>query len=1049
MSTVIEPGNYAIRIQIADVTTVLPLRVTNPDDATRLTIARNNAALNLRAEANGSALADVEVDWSLRLEPVAIPAELHEFSFNPQPEPQVLSGSARTNAEGRLEIPLPQADPPGLRYRFSAEINTLDGRNASADAIGLLAPTAVTLGLHLPQRIVLTDERATVELASIATTGEAERGQSITIEVFPSAASDGAPLLVRRTVSDSRGRAAVQLVPLRPGAYIVRAEASDATTETTLYVAGNAYAGWTNAPGEVAIITDRTVYQPGDVARLLVTSPFTTATLLLTQERDDLRDYAVLPLQAGRLITLTVTPDMAPAISLGALLAGDELRVGATELRVGTETPVLTLTVAADRPTYLPEATAALTVTINDDQGPAAADLLLSISPDDGLADAVDPARRAFAPPAPAGLSVALPGAPLAPLSPPVPPAVIPGALVPLRAGAGALGTFTARVELPDQPGRWRISAYAFDNGGLIALDTTVITTELPLEVEPFAAPVIRPDDRAGAGLILRSTSATTSTVRIDVIADQALIDRRTLLNRTVVLAPGAEQRLTWMISDAEGPQATLRIQVAAGDYRTERSLSILVAGAADPVAFAERTASDVAGLRLSEWISAGAELEIQIAPNLRAALADSVSAERSENRITDRAAHLLIATQLGSSGDTAVRERWRLEALQAWNELTAGQNSDGGWGWWPGSPSSPFISAFAVEAQAAGGRFLGSERSTSLRALAYLERVAPQAEPNLRAYIAYVLRQAGRPSNDLLFELPIDELNRAGLAFAALSLSDAEAETALDRLLALVDRASADTPPLAGLPRDQLSSAAATVQALQARRPGTPALELNRERIRASWGVAGWSSAYAAARVAMALQPVSVPTPPPIQQITLGDQIIAAGPVTTTLRFTIPAAAANTLNIATPPNSEPLIAVRTPETPPEDSTPLLVDLIAANGETLDPARLRNGDSLTMSLLLIVTEPILGAELEIALPAAFELLPTSVPTPFDHLGERRDQRIVRLTAATLMPGVYRVQLPLHIISFGRFNAPPPRLQSQYDNKRPQYARQPLVIRVQP
>jgi uncharacterized protein YfaS (alpha-2-macroglobulin family) len=79
-------------------------------------------------------------------------------------------------------------------------------------------------------------------------------------------------------------------------------------------------------------------------------------------------------------------------------------------------------------------------------------------------------------------------------------------------------------------------------------------------------------------------------------------------------------------------------------------------------------------------------------------------------------------------------------------------QHEDGGWGWWKTDENHPFMTAYAlygfIEAKRAGYRVDDYRLQNGARALAAMYAEYPRAAPDLKAYMAYVLRRAA-PDGD------------------------------------------------------------------------------------------------------------------------------------------------------------------------------------------------------------------------------------------------------------------------------------------------------------
>lgn len=78
-------------------------------------------------------------------------------------------------------------------------------------------------------------------------------------------------------------------------------------------------------------------------------------------------------------------------------------------------------------------------------------------------------------------------------------------------------------------------------------------------------------------------------------------------------------------------------------------------------------------------------------------------------------------------------------------------QHDDGGWGWWKTDQNHPFMTAYAVfglvEARDAGYKVDEWRIANGVRALAAMYAEYPRAEPDLKAYMAYVLARVADPA--------------------------------------------------------------------------------------------------------------------------------------------------------------------------------------------------------------------------------------------------------------------------------------------------------------
>lgn len=1036
------PGAYRLRVSIADTAIESPLRISAADTfGTTLDVLGTAAnQITLRAASGGLPLAGAPLNWTVALSPLPPPVADRADGFQfaaPNGDLAPLTGSGVTDAAGRITIDIAGDRDQLLSYRLTATLNAPGASSAQLVTDGLIAPPdRFQVGIRLPNRVLSTTARAEVELRIRDAAGNPVAGSAVDLTVTRVAGAAGPPLLTRRVVSDADGTATVQLVQLNPGAYLISAAAGGAPAQTTLWVTAPNYSAWDNPPGQVAVITDRPQYAVGDTARVLITSPWPTATLLLSRERGVLRAAEVQQLNAGSVITFTVTPDLAPGFALGAILTNaDARRVGSTTVAVAPGEPPLELSVASDRPSYLPGATATISVTLPT--AVSAADLLVTL--ESATLPDQTPDNGGIAPQAPPPLAVA--GHP--PDGTTVRPTTITyrtgptGFLVSGDVGAGGPGLATLQVPLPRQPGPWRISVYALEGVARVGRASTTVSVSDPLISTLLAPPAVRPGDNAELMLELTNTVPVTRSLQVDLELQGATLTTPAADDQQLLLASGSRQTLTWQFTpDPTATSVVARVRLNDGASTTlEQVIPVLPTALSGPFRSVSTWASGPLEWDLPVEPRLTEALEIALAPSLPATLADSAAqfSAAGERSIADQAAHLFIAARLGAVNANPDAAAWREQARRVSADLLSRQNNDGGWGWWPDTPSDPFISAFAVEALAVHRSLFGGAARPDPRAGAYLERQAVDAEPNLRAYIAYVAARSGQPLPAAI-DLSSSDLGPAGLAYLALALPPNAATEAVERLMALPGPPWAE-PAGSRLPDNPAAVHAAVVEALRSRNPSAPQIVAAEQLLRTAWSVDGWGGPFSAARIAAAF-PLNLPTGGGPRRIALNEQplISATTPFTSTVRLRIPAAqlrAPLILAVETSGAAPYLLAYRATTEPIVVRAPAAILTVTyhdpTTGTLVAPSRLRAGRLIEVRVQTLTTERIAGAQLTLDLPAALIPLEAALQGPFVHAQITPESAQVRFFAPNLEPGVSQQTILLRVAARGTFAAPSPQL----------------------
>ncbi|MCL4818184.1 MAG: Ig-like domain-containing protein [Vicinamibacteria bacterium] len=191
-------------------------------------------------------------------------------------------------------------------------------------------------------------------------------------------------------------------VPLPTGGYFeLRAKAQDAegrstTTTTGFYALGGGYTAWQRYDhNRIDLVPEKKTWKPGETARIVVKSPWETATALLTTEREGIRSRRVFTLDSTqKTIDVPVGEADVPNLFVSLLLVRGRtgeytpedssdpgkpaFRVGLVALQVDDGSKRLDVKVATDREEYRPGAKATVSVAVKDAEGkPAASEVTL------------------------------------------------------------------------------------------------------------------------------------------------------------------------------------------------------------------------------------------------------------------------------------------------------------------------------------------------------------------------------------------------------------------------------------------------------------------------------------------------------------------------------------------------------------------------------------------------------------------------------------------------------------------------------------------------
>ncbi|HEY0142975.1 MAG TPA: alpha-2-macroglobulin family protein [Thermoanaerobaculia bacterium] len=188
----------------------------------------------------------------------------------------------------------------------------------------------------------------------------------------------------------TRGEPVPLHIPLTEGGeYVLRATAKDkegrsTTTRVWFYGLGPGYTAWARADhNRITLVPEKKAYKPGDTARIMIQSPWETATALLTTEREGVRTWKQFNLTSSQqTISVPITEEEIPNVYVSVLLVkgrtkkdpgkdGSDpgkpaFRLGYVELKVEDASKRLAVDVKADRDEFRPAAKAKIEVNVRD-----------------------------------------------------------------------------------------------------------------------------------------------------------------------------------------------------------------------------------------------------------------------------------------------------------------------------------------------------------------------------------------------------------------------------------------------------------------------------------------------------------------------------------------------------------------------------------------------------------------------------------------------------------------------------------------------------------
>lgn len=618
-----------------------------------------------------------------------------------------------------------------------------------------------------------------------------------------------------------------------------------------LWVTGFEFVNWGQEDNDrIELVADRDRYNTGEVASILVPHPYSdTVTALITLERGHIYDYFVTELDSNSSqIEIPITAEMSPNIYVSATMmdgsagAGEvpSFKLGYTRLTVDSAEKTLQLALTPSEPEldlgyYVPGDDVQFNIEVTDFEGnPVEAEVSLALIDKAVLTLFPDPPgqllaafwlRRPLQVNTGVSLSLALER--------------INRALDERKGGGGGDGGIgpesvrqefadtalwlpnvvtdengqaTAEVELPDNLTTWVLVARAVTGEEtLVGEARTEIVASKPLLVRPVTPRFLTAGDQVEMSMIVQSNFDETLTVQPSFEAEGLALESWRLGAEAgaewqalaeldeVTVEPGQELELEFQTTVEEAALAQLTMGVRGETYGdgTAFELPIFYPTTPETVATVGLLAEDgqrVEGIALPAGVVIGqGDLSLRVEPSLAAGLRSGLSYldgypyESSEQTASRLLANLYLNQVLGPE-DSPGPERLPRLVSQAVQRLISQQNVDGGWGWWQGAPSQPFLTAYVLLALAEARQADFTVEDWIVQsAIDYLNNqfdaprdIAAGWQANQQGFMLYALGRAGDKETSravALFENQREQLDTYGKAFLALALHQNDPE--------------------------------------------------------------------------------------------------------------------------------------------------------------------------------------------------------------------------------------------------------------------------------
>ena len=587
-----------------------------------------------------------------------------------------------------------------------------------------------------------------------------------------------------------------------------------------LWISSTDYISWRQTNDRsFQLIADKKAYEPGDTARIMIAQPFQGEVYaLVTLERGHIYEKKVIKLNSNSTIyELPITADMAPImyVSVTVVKGADgqhpsDFKVGITSLNINPSQQNLNVTISSDKASAQPGDVVTYTVMTKNLSGkPVQADVSLALIDKAMLAlapsNSLNP-LAAFYPQRALGVntsnSIVLNAEDFnAYYQETSPSGEHSGGgggkgndtlgIITVRENfkdtafwqaqliTGTDGMASVKVTLPDNMTTWQMDARAVTDDTRVGEATQEITSTRPLYVQLQTPRFFVIDDRAQIGAVVHNNTDSELTVKVALTTAEG-VTLQSEAAQTVRVEARQQAYVSWDVAVQRGAtRVDLVAQADGGGYSdsTRPTLETLPGQGLPVLAYHVTETVGSSGV-LTEANSvtqsvllpqaldyANANLTVDTSPSLAASMIDGLTYLKDypyfcmEQTVSRFLPNLLSLRALALAGKSSTDLQKSLDdnVRPALQRINSNQNSDGGWGLWPGSASQATTSAYViiglVEASKSGYTVSDSVLGNGLN---YLASNMPDINVNQEhwqnnrlAFMLLALAEGGQPADN------------------------------------------------------------------------------------------------------------------------------------------------------------------------------------------------------------------------------------------------------------------------------------------------------------
>ncbi len=373
----------------------------------------------------GGAMASQKISWHLRLNPGFFdPPGYKDYIFGNQidrwerygqEDSRLLSsGESLLDGEGNFKIStklLPEEERNSAIVALEATVQGPSRRSISNRIQSIVHRGEYYIGLQPSTTFLPKGEEISIGVITIRPDGQIETDQKIQVRLLKrewhsirKSGIGGRLQWVSEKVDTAIGSRAIEtkvdpqpvkFLPDEAGFYLVEGEGKDRrgntiTTRTYFYVTGKDYVPWKREDEDIVeLVADSPSYQPGDVAKILVKSPYESANALITVEREfvlmsEIREI----IGSSNQIEIPIQSQYIPNVYVSVLLVqgrtaqmvDDDLqdlgkpsfKIGYTKLNIDPSEKRLEIVIQEQQQSYKPGEEVSFTLNVENAEGGAA-----------------------------------------------------------------------------------------------------------------------------------------------------------------------------------------------------------------------------------------------------------------------------------------------------------------------------------------------------------------------------------------------------------------------------------------------------------------------------------------------------------------------------------------------------------------------------------------------------------------------------------------------------------------------------------------------------